>query len=59
MARRVVHTTHELMLARAADDRAWDQATDAERAASRAEHAAAGWKMCEHVECPPWNCRVR
>lgn len=57
MATRRVHTTAGLMNARAADDRAWDQATEAERAASRVEHVEAGWKICEHAECPPWNCR--
>ena len=34
----------------------WD-AGQVDRAATRQAHAAAGWAICPHPNCPPWSCR--
>lgn len=36
----------------------WKDLTDAEREFVRAEYVAAGWKICAHAECKPWDCEV-
>lgn len=45
----------DVMVAR---DEQWTRATTAdERAAIRAEYVAAGWTICDHESCPPFDCR--
>ena len=38
-------------------DDIWVTADAAERAALRAEYALAGWTLCPHSGCPPYDCR--
>jgi hypothetical protein len=38
---------------------AWAKATPDERRESRKQHAEAGWKICPHLDCPPWDCKRR
>lgn len=43
----------------AARDAQWAEAVEAgpeAMAALRAEYVAAGWTICEHETCPPFNC---
>lgn len=39
-------------------DRIWATADPDERAALRAEYAIAGWSLCPHSGCPPFDCRA-
>lgn len=41
----------------AAQDVAWSAADDRRRALLRHEYRAAGWTLCPHVTCPPWDCQ--
>src|SRR5271154_4875455 len=36
----------------------WDVAGALARARTREAHVAAGWKVCAHEACPPWDCRA-
>lgn len=40
-------------------DRIWATADLDERVAIRAEYALAGWNLCPHSDCPPYDCRGR
>ena len=54
-------TKDDLGRAMALRDECWSRLSEAERAAwlprLRAEYVAAGWKICAHGSCPPWDCQ--
>lgn len=51
-------TVTGLMAARDAQWEAVSAAGPEAVAALRAEYAAAGWTLCEHDTCPPFDCRA-
>ena len=52
-------TPHDLGRTIAQNEAAWRNTSPAERRAIRAGWAEAGWKVCPHDDCPPWDCRRR
>lgn len=38
-------------------DEVWSTADVSERAALRAEYALAGWRICQHSDCQPDDCK--
>lgn len=52
---------HDLGAALSAAQVAWSALNGTERRYYRIEaepaYAAAGWTVCDHPTCPPWDCR--
>lgn len=53
------HTAADLNEQIRDNDAAWDAMDGAERARVKQEWADRGWKVCEHPDDPPWNCRTK
>ncbi len=41
------------------NEAAWRNLGPVERRAIKQGWAEAGWKVCAHPDCPPWDCRER